>query len=47
MDDGAQALQDAMDANLDAIERKQLVYPVGVVTIVGAMVPLGQRARAG
>ena len=42
-DDEAQALQDAMDAignDLDAIERKLLVYPVGVVPVAGAVVSL-------
>lgn len=42
-DDEAQALQDAMDAignDLDAIERKLLVYPVGVVPMAGAVVSL-------
>ena len=42
-DDEAQALQDAMDAignDLDAIERKLLVYPVGVVAMAGAVVSL-------
>ncbi|MES2251641.1 MAG: ParB/RepB/Spo0J family partition protein [Pseudomonadota bacterium] len=42
-DDEAQALQDAMDAignDLDAIERKLLVYPVGAVPMAGAVVSL-------
>jgi ParB family chromosome partitioning protein len=42
-DDEAQALQDAMDAignDLDAIERKLLVYPVGVVPMAGAVASL-------
>ncbi|SEJ49981.1 MULTISPECIES: ParB/RepB/Spo0J family partition protein [unclassified Variovorax] len=42
-DDEAQALQDAMDVignDLDAIERKLLVYPVGVVPMAGAVVSL-------
>lgn len=42
-DDEAQALQDAMDAignDLDTIERKLLVYPVGVVPMAGAVVSL-------
>ncbi len=42
-DDEAQALQDAMDAignDLDAIERKLLVYPVGAVLMAGAVVSL-------
>lgn len=42
-DDEAQALQDAMDAignELDAIESKLLVYPVGVVPMAGAVVSL-------
>ena len=42
-DDEAQALQDAMDAignDLDAIERKLLVYPVGMVSMAGAVVSL-------
>ena len=39
----AQALQDAVDAignDLDAIERKLLVYPMGVVPMAGAVVSL-------
>lgn len=42
-DDEAQVLQDAMDAignDLDTIERKLLVYPVGVVPMAGAVVSL-------
>jgi len=42
-DDEAQALQDAMDAignDLDAMERKLLVYPVGAVPMAGAVVSL-------
>ncbi|VTU33667.1 putative chromosome-partitioning protein ParB [Variovorax sp. PBL-H6] len=42
-DDEAQALRDAMDAigkDLDAIERKLRVYPVGAVPMAGAVVSL-------
>ncbi|SFN99743.1 ParB family protein [Variovorax sp. PDC80] len=45
-DDEAQALQDAMDAignDLDAIERKLLVYPVGAVPRAGAVVSLDSK----
>lgn len=48
-DDEAQALQDAMDAignDLDAIERKLLVYPVGVVAMAGAVVSLDSEGAA-